>query len=371
MKLWCTIFLLLLVCISSLAQELNTRNVIIITLDGYRWQELFYGADDKILYAEKYVSDTSVISSFGRGEEAERREDLMPFFWNVIAKQGQLYGNRKFGNKVNCSNHHLLSYPGYSEMFVGFADKRVSSNKEIVNPNPTVFEFISQHKDEYNKRIAAFATWGTFPYILREAQAQFHINAGDDIAKGSISTVEKEINELKKGKKREDKHTFYYALEYLKRERPRIVFIGFDETDAYAHEGRYDEYLKAAHRADEMIRTLWDYLQSDPYYRDKTTLLITTDHGRGKGKNIWKNHRLLARGSRHIWFAALGPDTPSFGEMKFASKYYQKQLASTIASFIGLRYKPVKQAGEVVQTMIAVPDHIPTNDKSSIKASLK
>ena len=97
-------------------------------------------------------------------------------------------------------------------------------------------------------------------------------------------------------------------MEYLKRVRPRVTFIGFDETDHYAHQGRYDEYLRAAHNADQMIAQLWRWLQSQPDYKDQTTLLITTDHGRGRGRNNWRKHRLLARGSRHIWFAVVGPD---------------------------------------------------------------
>src|SRR5690606_32773898 len=89
--------------------------------------------------------------------------------------------------------------------------------------------------------------------------------------------------------------------------------------------------------------------------RDQTTLLITTDHGRGNGKNSWRNHRLLAAGSRHIWFAVIGPDTPAFGEMKIKATTYQNQVAKTIAAFLGLNYQNEQRVGEVVQTMISVP----------------
>lgn len=280
----------------------------------------------------------------------------MPFVWNVLAKEGQLYGNRDYRNKVNCRNDHLLSYPGYSEMLVGFNHRKVSSNRKVENPCATVFETILDHHS-FKNGVAAFATWDAFPYILRESKSDIYVNAGKDIAQGNISTQEELLNQLQiDSQVRSDSMTFQYAMEYLKRERPRVTFIGFDETDHHAHGGRYDKYLKAANRADKMIEQLWQWVQSQSDYRDQTTLLITTDHGRGSGKNNWRKHRLLAAGSRQIWFAVIGPDTPPFGEMKIKSKTYQNQVAKTIAAFLGLPYRNEETVGDVVQTMIAVPE---------------
>lgn len=355
--------------VNAQPQETRTKNIIVVTLDGYRWQELFEGADKRILNNKKYIKDTSVKEQFGNAPANIRREKLMPFFWNVIGTQGQLYGNRNFKNKVNCSNIHLLSYPGYSEMLVGFTDNTIHSNEKIVNPNPTVFEFIHKH-DDYKNKVVAFATWDAFPFILRENESDIPVNAGTDKAVGNISDAEKVINDEQASNKnpygaRYDDYTFQFAFEYLKRERPRVMFIGFDETDEHAHGGRYDEYLKSANKADRLIGELWAWIQSQDDYKDQTTLFITTDHGRGKGKNTWKNHRLMAMGSGQIWFAVMGPDTPAFGEMKMKAKYRQKQVAKTIAAFLGLQYKHRLPVGEVVQTMIANPMPDPFAGKPS------
>jgi hypothetical protein len=352
-----TVLFLLLISAGAavLAQDRKTENIIIITLDGYRWKELFNGADRSILEKEKFVQDQNVKDRFWHAEVNTRREKLMPFFWNVIARQGQLYGNRKYKNKVNCKNNHLLSYPGYSEMLVGFPAPEITSNDHETNPNATVLEFIDQHPP-FQKKVAAFATWEAFPFILREEKANFTVNAGVEAARGKLTREEKMLNEIQSGsQKRSDSLTFQYAFEHLKQDRPRVMFISFDGTDHHAHRGHYDEYLKSAHTIDNYIAEVWNWIQSDIQYKDKTTLLITTDHGRGSGKNNWVNHRLLAPGSRHIWFAVLGPDTPAFGEMKFRSKYYQKQVAKTIAAFLGLPYRHKKPVGEVIQTMMAVP----------------
>jgi hypothetical protein len=362
MKLSMTLlFICFFAAIASFGQELKTKNIIVITLDGYRWQELFEGADPNLISDKTYTADPASVAAFNASSELQRREQLMPFFWNTIAREGQLYGNRNFKNKVNCSNHHLLSYPGYSEMLVGFTEPKVSSNKKIENPNATVLEFINGHH-AFHHKVAAFATWDAFPYIFRQNKSNFHVNAGSNIAEGIISENEARINSLMAANStRYDQYTFEYALEYMKRERPRVMFIGFDETDQNAHAGRYDQYLNAAHDADQRIAQLWQWVQSQPDYKDQTTILITTDHGRGKGHDTWKNHRLLAAGSRQIWFAVIGPDTPAFGEMKFKGKYYQKQVAKTIAAFLGLNYKTKRSVGEVVQTMMGVPQ-IPHED---------
>ena len=245
-------------------------------------------------------------------------------------------------------------------MLVGFRHSKVSSNRKVDNPHGTVLESIGS-RNGFRNRVAAFATWDAFPYILRESQSKIYVNAGTDLALGNISRREASLNKIQEeAGRRSDSLTFHYALEYMKRERPRVVFIGFDETDQHAHAGRYDEYLKAAHRADAMINQLWEWIQSQQDYRDQTTLLITTDHGRGNGRNNWRKHRLLAAGSRHIWFAVIGPDTPAFGEMKIRNTTYQNQVAKTIAAFLGLPYRNRAPVGEVVQTMISIPnDSVP------------
>ncbi len=128
------------------AQPLNqTENVFLITLDGFRWQELFSGADPALIGNEDYVDDVEDLkNSFWDPETEMRRRRLMPFFWEVIATQGQLYGNRKEGCTVDVTNNQWFSYPGYSEILVGYVDPGIDSNDKIPNPNKTVLEFINE-----------------------------------------------------------------------------------------------------------------------------------------------------------------------------------------------------------------------------------
>ena len=94
-----------------------------------------------------------------------------------------------------------------------------------------------------------------------------------------------------------------------------MLYIGMGETDEFGHGGRYDHYLHSAHAVDENLRTLWNTVQSLPEYRNKTTMIVTTDHGRGNAPDEWKSHGEKIGGSDRIWIAIIGPDTPALGNV--------------------------------------------------------
>src|SRR5690554_535534 len=172
--------LILLVCLlsgSAIAQQ--TENVVLITLDGLRWQELYGGADSLLVDDSGYVGDPEALTrEFWDVDPLKRREVLMPFFWNTIASKGQLYGNRWQGNKVDCSNGMWFSYPGYNEILSGFADdERISSNAKTNNPNVTVLEFLN-NQPAFKGRVAAFGSWDVFPYIINRDRSGIPVNAG-------------------------------------------------------------------------------------------------------------------------------------------------------------------------------------------------
>lgn len=340
----------------SFGQE-RTDNIILITLDGLRWQEVFNGADPSMLQDKKLVKDSaSNLKMFGGATLQERREKLIPFFWQVIAKHGQVYGNRSLGNMVNVSNQMWFSYPGYNEILTGAADDaRVKSNDKFDNPNKNVLEFIQDQKG-FNGKVAAFTSWEVFPWIINSKRNNIAVNSGL-VTASDPGEREKLLNELMpelshfSGNTRLDAFTFHYALEYLKKNKPRALYLSFDETDHFAHTGEYDKYLSSAQHIDGFIRTLWEYLQSEPQYKNKTTLIITTDHGRGNNKEGWKHHGKKIAEADQIWFGFLGPDTEPLGEIDTDEQLYQNQLAKTIAAFLGFDFiNDQKNEGGVIKS---------------------
>jgi hypothetical protein len=344
----------------SFAQQTATENVFIITLDGLRWQELFGGADSVLVTNKDFVTDPlGLKNSFWADSPEERRKILMPFFWSVISGEGQLYGNRFYDNKVDCSNKMWFSYPGYNEILCGFADDaRIKSNNKIDNPNVTVLEFLNTQR-ELKGKVAAFGSWDVFPFIINEMRSGIPVNAGFETASGnSLSPRELFLNELQSqvpspwSSVRLDAFTHHYAKEYIQRHSPRVVYISYGETDDFAHDGKYDAYLRSAHQTDAFIKDLWLTVQANPKYKNKTTFLITTDHGRGTTPiDTWRSHGREISGSDQIWLAVIGPDTPSTGEVRKNAQYHQNQVAKTAAAFLGYDYSNEKPVGPVINEM--------------------
>lgn len=343
--------------------KLKTQNVVIITFDGLRWQELFGGVDSVLLYNEtftKYSPETEeLIATYWKSSQEERRKTLMPFFWNTIAKQGQLYGNRWKGNLVNVTNEMWFSYPGYNEILTGFADPGIRSNNKINNENQTVLEFVNQQKG-FQGKVAAFGSWDVFPFIINTERSKIPVNAGFEQPKNAkLTEKEKLLYELQNqipeewSSVRFDAFTHHFAKEYIQKNKPRLLYISYGETDDFAHDGVYDDYIKSAHQTDAFIADLWNFLQNHSFYKDKTTFIITTDHGRGTLPiENWKHHGANIRESDQIWIAVLGPDTPALGEVLTSSQLYQNQVAKTAATLLGLDYKNTKEVGAVITSAL-------------------
>lgn len=339
-------------------QKTKTENVILITLDGMRWQEVFNGADSSFMRQQQHLKDGKLKEKYWRNELTERRKALFPFFWNTIATQGQLYGNRAIGSKVDITNNQLFSYPGYNEILTGRADnERIQSNDKIYNPNKNVLEYFNS-LPAFKNKVAAFTSWDVFPYIINDKRSGVFVSTGwEPIKDTNLTDREKMMNQLSQslpnplGDVRLDAFTFYYGMEYIKKNKPRVMYFAFDETDDFAHGGEYAAYLNSANYTDRFIGDLWSYIQSDPTYKNKTTIIITCDHGRGADAEGWKHHGQKIPEATQIWFAFLGPDTQALGEVK-SGQFYQNQIAKTMARLLGQSYEGEGKVGDVIESAI-------------------
>jgi hypothetical protein len=346
--------------ISAAAQPTaRTKHLFIITLDGFRWQEVFTGADPRLIGNTEYVRDTALSKQLYWDSSAEaRRQKLLPFIWGTIARQGRLYGNRLLGNKVNVKNFYKISYPGYNEIFTGRTDAISSPNLAIPNKNVNVLEYLN-NTAEYHGKVAVFTSWNVFPYILNEQRSGLPVNSGyeplEEKGDNTAGLIDSVMTTMTPSKTRHDQLTYLTAREYITLHHPSVLFLGFGETDELAHQGRYDLYLQQAADIDRMIADLWYMIQTDPYYKDSTTLLITTDHGRGWKPNKWCTHGFWAEGSGDIWMAVLGPDIQPEGELRMHAQIYQKQMAATIARLLGDPAGPGHPPGQPIAIPAVAP----------------
>jgi arylsulfatase A-like enzyme len=335
----------------------RSENVVLVLLDGMRWQEVFGGADQRLMDKESggVANAAELKKRYWRSTAEERRATLMPFLWGTLAKQGQLYGNRDKGSAARVTNTMHFSYPGYSEMIVGYPDPRIDSNDKRPNPNVSVFEWLNR-KPAFQGKVAAFGAWDVVPYIVNRERCGFYVNgAFEPVTVGKISPEQALLNRLKSEMTQPwagepyDAITFHSALEYLKANRPRAMWLTFGETDEWAHERSYAHYLDAARQTDAHLETLWKTLQSHPQYRGRTTLILCVDHGRGRTGKDWTSHGAKIPGADEIWMAALGPDTPALGERTNTATVTQSQIAATVAAAVGEDYRAaVPQAGAVL-----------------------
>jgi len=326
---------------------LKTRTVVLIVLDGLRWQEVFDGPEHALM-DEKIggVQDLETLrKNFWRETPEEGRKALFPFLSGVVAKKGQIYGNQHKNSIAQVTNGMKFSYPGYNEMLTGRPDPRIDKNEYGPNPNVTIFEWLNTRL-EFHDKIAVFATWNNFNDIFNGKRSSLYLRAGWDLPWPEPLTARQALlKKLYATTTRVENDDVFDSfvqenlLDYLDTHQPRALFVGFGGTDDWAHEGRYDLVLEAAHQDDQHIADLWTKMQETSGHRDEVTFIITTDHGRGSGLTGWKNHDKDIPGAENIWIAVLGPDTPPLGEISNGPRVTQSQIAATIAALLGQDYR--------------------------------
>lgn len=350
-----SVLALLMLSVSTLRAE---QKVVLVSVDGYRWQELFGGVDTSLVNSGKFGNAEIIMNSYFNGSTVEeRRKELMPFTWSHIVNNGVMIGNRNNGCKMDVTNKMWFSYPGHSEYLCGYADdERIQSNDPFPNPNVTVLEMINNDPN-YRGSVMAFGSWARFIEIINEQRSGIKVNANYRSSMSEKPT-ERELflDKIQKTCPRYWEHerfdflTHEYAMEALRSHHPKVLFIGYGDTDEWAHAGNYRLYLDAAHSVDSYLEELWSIIQSDPFYKDQTTVLVTCDHGRGDTDiNAWRNHGIQTKNSSNTWFLAFGKGIPSKGVIS-DGQYFECQVAPTIAKILGVEFKPThKGAGNPIE----------------------
>lgn len=344
---------LLLACSTTIASAQRPRPatadmVIVVTMDGVRWQEVFGGSAGPLNSAAAGgVTDTlAVARRFSRESAEARRETLMPFLWGTIAREGWIRGDSSVGHPVRVTNGKRFSYPGYNELLTGAPDDRIDSNDKLPNPNVSVLEWLNR-RPAFRGRVAAFGSWDVLPFILNAPRSGLTVNGDGPPVTNPVTPEERLLNDFAAGlppywgKVRFDAVTMQGALHHLRSRKPRVLYVMLGDTDEWAHERRYDLYLDAIQRGDRFLRTLWETVQRMPEYHGRTALLVTTDHGRGSAAD-WTDHGREVPASDRIWMAGMwtgsGARTTGSGERGAVSggPLTQSQFAATIANLLGL-----------------------------------
>ncbi len=270
------------------------RNVILITMDGVRWDEMFLGSDPVI--------------------SGQPRENLFPNLLGPLSLEGRLYGD-EISSVVEVENPTNVSLPGYENIFLGHPNGCKGNWCPRV-AEETIADKIRKDLKLKRKEIAAFTSWGR----IRRAVFQIPVGSVRSFGNSLIPLNDsfyqdinrKQLSDLPpwgfKGLPiaRWDKYTFDAGFHYLQTEKPRFLYIGLLDSDESAHAGNYPLYLQSLRDFDSRLMAIVEFLKSNPEYGDNTLLIVTTDHGRGDGSN-WTSHGADHPASKRMWMYVRPP----------------------------------------------------------------
>lgn len=133
-----------------------------------------------------------------------------------------------------------------------------------------------------------------------------------------------------------DELTFFITREIMREFAPRLMLVNFWDMDV-AHWGSYSLYLNAITKTDRLTGMLWDEIQANPNYRDKTTMLVLPELGRDGDQNAangFLNHRSGDPSCRNMWLLAMGAGVPR-GETD--RPVHHVDVAATAAELLGVK----------------------------------
>lgn len=273
------------------SRKLLTENVIVVIIDGARYSETW--------------GDTT--------------KQIMPYLHNNLSKYGIL--NTRFYN-----NGPTYTVAGHVSVTTGIYQEIDNTGKELPK-RPSYIQ-------KYN-----FAT-------LSEKDQSWIIASKDklEVLSNTLDTsyfnknmpaVNCGINGLGTGN-REDSITFKVFLKTLSTKHPKLVLVNFSEPDYSGHSNNWTKYVESIKRADTYVYRIWEFIQTDPFYKGKTALFVTNDHGRHLDNvaDGFVSHGDGCDGCRHLMFYAFGPDFKS--GVTFGNNRELIDIPATIYSILKL-----------------------------------
>lgn len=248
-------------------QQYKTRNVVIMIMDGARYTETWGDPMHQYIpLIAKHIAPVSVVCDqfFNEG----------PTYTNA----GHTAITTAFYEEINNSGFEFPSQPSVFQYYNCSMNVKGPLSYVITSKDKLSILANTRHNEYKDKFLPAF-------------------NCGTD-GSGNGSGY------------RNDSLTCLEALDILRNEHPRLVLINFLEPDAAGHSGNWEAYLDGIRSTDAYIHQIWEFLQTDKFYKDSTTVFITNDHGRHTDGVLdgFVNHGCPCEGCRHLFMFAAGPD---------------------------------------------------------------
>lgn len=305
------------------------RMTVVVAIDGVRWQEVFQGVDRA--------------RARRLGLAATEGAALMPHLHELIDQSGCAVGAPGSQHTISASGPNFVSLPGYTEIFTGAAPTECHDNDCQRVRRRTVAD-VAADLDPHLGHVAVITSWPKLELAASTAPGRIVVSAGR--THGTNHRVfgrhESTHSAYERGRRaspapgwgdfRPDRYTAELALSYLTDDQPSFLFVGLGETDEYAHQNDYRNYLAALRNADETIAAVYDILRQAEGEGISTLLLVTSDHGRAR----FVHHGAEYPESARTWLVAAGSSVTARGEVSSPAPRKLADLAPTIRWFWGL-----------------------------------
>ncbi|HZF50860.1 MAG TPA: hypothetical protein VE093_19505 [Polyangiaceae bacterium] len=308
--------------------EAPTQSLVFVTLDGVRRREIFLGVDPMLAARSKLPR-----------AEVKSARDLLPNMYRLFFDEGTVLGDPRKEGGVAASGPHFVSLPSYLEMMMG-----VSSGCWNNDCIPTMRVTIAEELAASNP-LAPSAVFASWERIARAAAADkatgsLTISAGREKGSGIAPWPGH-------GAYRPDRVTGPLALNYLRDNRPRFLWISLGDTDELAHHNDYRGYLAALRSADELLGSIAAELDRMGERGARTALIVTTDHDRSAN---FTDHGDAGSGS--VWLLARGPSIAPAGSIGTSTQRYLRDIAPTLRALFDLPARPCEGCGRPIDELL-------------------
>jgi alkaline phosphatase len=262
------------------AEKIKTENVIVVIIDGPRYSETF-------------------------GDST---------FQN-IPKQHQLIENCAFLENFSNSGN-TFTVPGHAAILAGFYENLANNGSEYP-VNQTIMNYWLNATD-YTANDASLIC----------SKDKLQVLAGNN-PNEKKPFLDCGISGLGSGY-RYDSITHNHVMQKLSSSQQRMMIINYLGPDSKGHQANWTEYIAAIKETDLYVFEIWNLIQSNPNYKDKTTLIVTNDHGRHPN-NIadgFVSHGDGCEGCRKIQCQVYSPDVIN---ERVTTAYNQTNIAATVA----------------------------------------
>jgi hypothetical protein len=289
---------------SCAASPYKTQNVIIAVMDGTHYARTF----------------------------GDPTHQLIPHLWNDLRPQG-VYYSRFYNNSVT------ITMAGHSNIMTG--TWQYGRNRGPIPTRPTVIHYMldelallpSEAHVIFGKGFYAWNPETSFPAYRNAFKVPFDNGIGEETYQGDYDVLHR-------------------ALQVMKTDHPRLMLINFGVTDHSAHSGDWEVHIGAVKNNDQVLFDLWNAIQADERYKNKTTLIITNDHGyMDEGYHDgFAEHGDTSEGSRHVMLLLLGPDIKA-GKV-VATPAYHIDIAPTVGELLGFQ-TPLAQGVPLAEAFVS------------------